>query len=97
MAAQGLSKPGWNMPALASLAVHPDSDIEKKEKEQDDSKSTNGDAAKADDPESGGLPMSDIHIGDEEVVDPNDQAGVRKIEAITLNWSKRDLRLIYIK
>lgn len=94
MATQGLSKPGWNAPTLTSAAVQSVSDTPSKE--YDDGKSTEADTKRPDDPEAG-LPLSDVSIKDDEVVDPNEQAGVQKVEAVTLTWSKRSLRLIYIK
>lgn len=96
MATHGLSKPGWTMPTLTSDAVHGTSNGTEKEKEHDDSTSGDADAAKSGDPEAG-LPMSDVSISDSEVIDPSEQAGVRKVEAVTLTWSKRSLYLIYIK
>lgn len=84
------------MPSLTSDAVQPSSRASEEEKTQDGADSTHGDAAKLSDPETG-VPLSEVSISDTEVVDPTEQAGVQKVEAITLTWSKKSLRLIYIK
>ena len=96
-ASQGLSKPGWNMPVLTSTAAQrtpEDSDEDKTQ--HDGASSAHGDAAKLTDPETG-APLSEVSVSDREVVDANEQAGVQKVEAITLTWSKTSLRLIYVK
>lgn len=85
------------MPTLTSDAVRPIGDVsEEKKDHHDDSASSDGDGAKNSDPEAP-PPLSEVSISDAEVVDPNEQAGVRKVEAITLTWSKKSLRLIYLK
>lgn len=95
-ASQGLSKPGWNMPSRASEAVKRYPDTEDVEKSQGDDDSSNSDTGKPSYPETG-VPLSEISISDTEAVGPNEQAGVQKVEAITLTWSKKSLRLIYVK
>lgn len=95
MATQGLSKLGWNMPTVTSAAGDPPSEPQDKDYDIDRT-STEAAYNKLADPEAG-LPSSNIPINDPEVICPNDQAGVRKVEAVTLTWSKRSLRLIYAK
>jgi hypothetical protein len=83
-ATHNLSKAGWNIPGFSS------DDTKAVDKERD------GESPAADmDPES--KAGADLSVDETDFPNPEEQAGVRKVEAVTLTWSRRSLSLIYIK
>lgn len=62
----------------------------------DDPSPLQGRAELADDKEAGLSPASKVSISDQEKPSDNAQAGVKKIEAVTIAWSKGSAYLVLV-